>query len=157
MAFLSLSLELGWLCFGNDHFYSSVAVGPKMHCLSSSLQYQYPLLSSTFRCRVMSRLQSVNPSLFTVVRQKNVYVEEMLVGRTWVEFEISRKICFNEFLPFDLNLNHFVSILTRCRTRESNTVETAYKVAICPRGNLLYMRIYLITDLKLLGKGVFGH
>ena len=26
---------------------------------------------------------------------------------------------------------------------------TAYKVAICPRGNLLYMRIYLITDLKL--------
>ena len=30
------------------------------------------------------------------------------------------------------------------------TVETAYKVAICPRGNLLYTRIYLITDLKLL-------
>ena len=30
------------------------------------------------------------------------------------------------------------------------TVETAYKVYICPRGNLLYMRIYLITDLKLL-------
>ena len=25
------------------------------------------------------------------------------------------------------------------------TVETAYKVAICPRGNLLYKRIYLIT------------
>ena len=36
------------------------------------------------------------------------------------------------------------------------TVETAYKVAICPRGNLLYMRIYLITDLKVLCKGVFG-
>ena len=31
-----------------------------------------------------------------------------------------------------------------------NTVETAYKVAICPRGNLPYMQIYLITDLKLL-------
>ena len=30
------------------------------------------------------------------------------------------------------------------------TVETAYKVYVCPRGNLLYMRIYLITDLKLL-------
>ena len=30
------------------------------------------------------------------------------------------------------------------------TVKTVYKVAICPRGNLLYMRIYLITDLKLL-------
>ena len=29
-------------------------------------------------------------------------------------------------------------------------VETAYKVAICPRGNLLYKQIYLITDLKLL-------
>ena len=27
------------------------------------------------------------------------------------------------------------------------TVETAYKVYVCPRGN---MRIYLITDLKLL-------
>ena len=37
-----------------------------------------------------------------------------------------------------------------------NTVEIAYKVAICPRGNLLYRQIYLITDLKLLGKGVFG-
>ena len=36
------------------------------------------------------------------------------------------------------------------------TVETAYKVAICPRGNVLYMRIYLIANLKLLGKGVFG-
>ena len=32
----------------------------------------------------------------------------------------------------------------------SDTVETAYKVYVCPRGNLLYMRIYLITDLKLL-------
>ena len=29
-------------------------------------------------------------------------------------------------------------------------VETAYKVYVCPIGNLLYMRIYLITDLKLL-------
>ena len=30
------------------------------------------------------------------------------------------------------------------------TVETAYKVAICPRGNVLYMRIYLIANLKLI-------
>ena len=30
------------------------------------------------------------------------------------------------------------------------TIETAYKVYICPRGNLLNIRIYLITDLKLL-------
>ena len=30
------------------------------------------------------------------------------------------------------------------------TVETAYKVYVCPRGNLLYMQIYLIADLKLL-------
>ena len=36
------------------------------------------------------------------------------------------------------------------------TVETAYKVAICPRGNLLYMRIYLITNLKVLWNGIFG-
>ena len=34
--------------------------------------------------------------------------------------------------------------------KPTDTVETAYKVAICPRGYLLYMRIYLITDLKLL-------
>ena len=32
---------------------------------------------------------------------------------------------------------------------DSNTQETGYKVAICPRGNLLYLRIYLITDQKL--------
>ena len=31
-----------------------------------------------------------------------------------------------------------------------DTVETAYKVYICPRGNLLYMQIYLIDDIKLL-------
>ena len=37
-----------------------------------------------------------------------------------------------------------------------NTVETAYKVAICPRGNLPYMQIYLITDLKLLWRGLLG-
>ena len=36
------------------------------------------------------------------------------------------------------------------------TIETAYKVAICPIGNLLYMQIYLITNLKLLWKVVFG-
>ena len=37
-----------------------------------------------------------------------------------------------------------------CDVGELNTVETAYKVAICPRGNLFYMRIYLITDLELI-------
>ena len=36
-----------------------------------------------------------------------------------------------------------------------NTVETAYKVAICPRGNLPYMQIYLIADLKLLLRGIY--
>ena len=36
------------------------------------------------------------------------------------------------------------------------TVETAYKVYIFPRGNLLYMQIYLITDLKLLLRGILG-
>ena len=46
-------------------------------------------------------------------------------------------------------LFHPVPILGRiCRLY--TTVETAYKVYICPRGNLLYMRIYLITNLKLL-------
>ena len=39
---------------------------------------------------------------------------------------------------------------------ENYTVETAYKVYVCPRGNLLYMRIYLIIDLKLLWRGVLG-
>ena len=33
---------------------------------------------------------------------------------------------------------------------DKTKVETGYKVAICPNGNLLNMRIYLITDLKLL-------
>ena len=36
------------------------------------------------------------------------------------------------------------------------TVETAYKISTCPRGNLFHIRIYLITDLKLLRKGVLG-
>ena len=30
------------------------------------------------------------------------------------------------------------------------TLETAYKVAICPVGNLLYKQIYFINDLNLL-------
>ena len=37
------------------------------------------------------------------------------------------------------------------------TLETAYKVAICPRGNLPYKQIYLTKDLKLLKNGAFGH
>ena len=41
-------------------------------------------------------------------------------------------------------------------TTERYTVETAYKVAICPRGNLLYMWIYLITYLKVLWKDILG-
>ena len=36
------------------------------------------------------------------------------------------------------------------------TQETVYKVPICPRGNLLYKQIYLITDQKLLYKGILG-
>ena len=36
------------------------------------------------------------------------------------------------------------------KDRQNGTVETAHKVYVCPRGNLLYMRIYLITDLKFL-------
>ena len=36
------------------------------------------------------------------------------------------------------------------------TGETAYKVAFCPRGNLLYMQIYLLTELKLLWSCIFG-
>ena len=60
-----------------------------------------------------------------------------------------------------LELDSFLHNQTQVRFgivlyRFSNTVETAYKVAICPRGNLLYMRIYLITDLKVLWKGIFG-
>ena len=37
-----------------------------------------------------------------------------------------------------------------------DTVESAYKVYVCPRGNLLYMRINLITDLKLLYMDILG-
>ena len=36
------------------------------------------------------------------------------------------------------------------------TVETAYKVAICPSGYLLYMGIYLIADQKLLWRDILG-
>ena len=36
------------------------------------------------------------------------------------------------------------------------TVGTAYTVAICPRENLLYMWIFLITDLMVLWKGILG-
>ena len=42
-----------------------------------------------------------------------------------------------------------------------SAIENVYKVAICLRAlvfgpDLLYMQIYLITDLKLLWKVVFG-
>ena len=37
-----------------------------------------------------------------------------------------------------------------------STVGTAYKVAICPRGNLLYMQIYLINDQNLLQRSLLG-
>ena len=33
---------------------------------------------------------------------------------------------------------------------QDNTLETVYKVAVCPRGNLPYKQIYLTKDLKLL-------
>ena len=42
------------------------------------------------------------------------------------------------------------------KKRKYHAEETAYKVDICPRGNLLYMQIYLITILKLLCWGVLG-
>ena len=40
--------------------------------------------------------------------------------------------------------------------KDQDTVEIAYKVALCPRVNLLYMQIYLITDLKFLWRVVLG-
>ena len=52
--------------------------------------------------------------------------------------------------------NQFTSTIVRPPPQSWDTVETAYKVYVCPRGNLLYMRIFLITDLNLLCKGVFG-
>ena len=36
------------------------------------------------------------------------------------------------------------------------TLETAYKVAICHGGNLLYKQIYFTNDLKLLPNGILG-
>ena len=38
-----------------------------------------------------------------------------------------------------------------------NTLETAYKVAICHGGNLLYKQIYFTNDQKLVWYGVLGH
>ena len=46
-----------------------------------------------------------------------------------------------------------VSAVHQCK---SKSVETAYKVAICPRVNLFYKQIYLIADLKLLRRGILG-
>ena len=36
------------------------------------------------------------------------------------------------------------------------TPETVYQVPICPRGNLLYKQIYLITNQKLIYKFIRG-
>ena len=41
-------------------------------------------------------------------------------------------------------------------TNLSNTQETGYKEAIRPRGNLFYMRIYFITNQRLLKRGITG-
>ena len=41
-------------------------------------------------------------------------------------------------------------------SKQPYTVETAYKVAMCPIVNLLYKRICSITDLKLLWRGLLG-
>ena len=37
-----------------------------------------------------------------------------------------------------------------------HTPETVYKAPICPKENLLYKQIYLITDQKLLCQGIMG-
>ena len=38
-----------------------------------------------------------------------------------------------------------------------DTLETVYKVAICPRGNLIYNQIHLTKDLKSPKHGALGH
>ena len=45
-------------------------------------------------------------------------------------------------------LQCFSDIVTH-RKSDPNTLETAYKVAICPRGDLPYKQIYLINDHKV--------
>ena len=37
-----------------------------------------------------------------------------------------------------------------------DTIETGYKVAICPRGKQLYLRINVIADQNVLFRGVLG-
>ena len=46
---------------------------------------------------------------------------------------------------------HFLTVEVIWKVDET-TLETVYKVAICPRVNLLYKQIYFINDLKLLYK-----
>jgi len=58
----------------------------------------------------------------------------------WIEFGLS---CF--FL-----LQRTTDAHPNLGARVVHTVETVYKVVFCPRGKLLYMRIYLITGQTLL-------
>ena len=52
-------------------------------------------------------------------------------------------------------LTHMVIRLLR--NLSPSTVETAYKVYVCPRENLLYKRIYLISNRpKVTLKGLIG-
>ena len=50
-------------------------------------------------------------------------------------------VAFRSFVRLNCSL-----ILAPKFVKIVDTVETAYKIAICPRGNLPYMRIYLITN-----------
>ena len=46
-----------------------------------------------------------------------------------------------------------VNIRTLSFAKKAHTPQIAYKVAVCPRGNLLYMRIYFTNNTNIL-KGI---
>ena len=82
--------------------------------------------------------------------------------------ENEKVLCFHGPLIYEAKVNKVRTVSKKSDTPNiiyegqffttifSYTLETAYKVDTCPRGNLRYMRIYLITDLKLLWKGILG-
>ena len=83
-------------------------------------------------------------------RRVGIFPEVVGVGVA-VKVEPKSRAC--SLISFSLSISgKYISK----RGREMNTVETAYKVAICPRGNLLHMRIYFIPDLQLLCRGILG-
>ena len=126
------------------------------------LQYKHPSClalcppTSATRSPSSSALPSVVPTCSSVLAPpsssgSSSSVDPSVNSSDWLSHVLSSTFVFSSSV-----LDEAVKKVSQFCFCSHITLGTVHKVAICPRGNLRYIQIYLKTNQKLLWKAIWG-